>query len=726
MARILDPTVQNNQANCEPGRQLAESNPRIADEEDSEGVADDINSDEDDLVIQPRISKGTIAKLPSKEEQIPDVVKSHIRTIPPEILRGIYTVMPSSRPKRGLDQSLPPISEIEEIFDDLVAKAEDNDFDGFLQHIGCRELRVATMCSGTEAPLLALEMIADSFKRLYGKSFRMHHLFSAEIEPFKQSYIQRNFSPDILFRDVSELVNNEATTAFGSVRTVPTNPDLLVAGFSCVDFSQLNAHKKSLEEMGESGHTFFPILQYIKRCRPPLVILENVFGAPWAKIAEIYKEIDYNAYHASIDTKNFYLPQTRERGYLLCIDQKKLETEAPGKKGGKASLLARMMKRFERPASSPVTDFLLKQDDPRLRVGINDISVQAAKDRQSVDWTRYKARHLGYRMENGLGDKRPLSRWQDNGTCQMPDFYWHGWTKAQTERVWDTLDVNFLRAIVRGSDFMSKCRVIDLSQGLDRELDQRASGISGCLTPRGQHFISTRGGPLLGIEALALQGIPINKLLLSSESQRDLHDLAGNAMSSPVVGAAILSALILGHKALLPGPPSAGESEKSDIIFLPCSVIKEYLMHDVPAEGLAIPSQSVKELLVKVQQSCRLCYCEAQSGTKRRDMLICSKCNHTACIKCGQNPSHAYEPIPLEHLSARITPMNFEMYLKMGLPMRLQLKGLNRGAFEQFRESWTSKEVIGAWEAFLEVVGPALGEELRFSGISRHRAWTVT
>lgn len=246
------------------------------------------------------------------------------------------------------------------------------------------------------------------------------------------------------------------TTAFGSIRKVPVDPDLLVAGFSCVDFSQLNSHKKSLDQMGESGHTFFPILQYVKRCRPPLIILENVFGAPWGKITEIYKKIGYHAYHASIDTKNFYLPQTRERGYLLCIDQNKFQTEPSVGKGGKNSLFARTMKNFERPASSPITNFLLKHDDPRLRIAINDISVQAAKERQAVDWTRYKARHLAYRMENGLGDKRPLTRWQDNGTCQVPDFYWHGWARAQTERVWDTLDVNFLRSIIRRSDFMSK------------------------------------------------------------------------------------------------------------------------------------------------------------------------------------------------------------------------------------------------------------------------------
>lgn len=115
-----------------------------------------------------------------------------------------------------------------------------------------------------------------------------------------------------------------------------------------------------------------------------------------------------------------------------------------------------MMKNFERPASSPVTQFLLKNDDPRLLDAIDDISCNTTKDRQAVDWTRYKARHLRYRMREGLGDKRPLTRWQDNGSCQMPDFYWRRWSKVQTERVWDTLDVNYLRSIIRGFDINFK------------------------------------------------------------------------------------------------------------------------------------------------------------------------------------------------------------------------------------------------------------------------------
>lgn len=112
-----------------------------------------------------------------------------------------------------------------------------------------------------------------------------------------------------------------SVTAFGSLRKVPSTLDLLVVGFSCVDFSNMNLYRKTLDEMGESGHTFYGVLRYTQRCRPPLMILENVCGAPWGHIKDAFKEIDYHAYHIKVDTKNYYLPQTRERGYMLCIDQ---------------------------------------------------------------------------------------------------------------------------------------------------------------------------------------------------------------------------------------------------------------------------------------------------------------------------------------------------------------------------------------------------------------------
>jgi hypothetical protein len=49
-----------------------------------------------------------------------------------------------------------------------------------------------------------------AIEKEYGVKLEFEHIFSCEIEPFKQAYIERNFSPPILFRDVCELGEDEA------------------------------------------------------------------------------------------------------------------------------------------------------------------------------------------------------------------------------------------------------------------------------------------------------------------------------------------------------------------------------------------------------------------------------------------------------------------------------------------------------------------------------------
>src|SRR5579862_8061139 len=79
-------------------------------------------------------------------------------------------------------------------------------------------------------------------------------------------------------------------------------------------------------------------------------------------------------------------------------------------------------------------------------------------------------------------------------------------------------------------------RVWELSQNIDRFTDTTPFGITGCITPTGVPYVTIRGGPMIGLEALAMQGLPIERLLLTREHQRQLQDLAGNAMSTTVVG----------------------------------------------------------------------------------------------------------------------------------------------------------------------------------------------
>jgi len=162
-------------------------------------------------------------------------------------LEGLETERSS---RYWLDESLPVLSRPEEIFGDIVRRFPE--ISDLASKFG-RPLKVATMCSGTEAPLLALELVSRACEAQSGVSFPVSHIFSSEVEPFKQAYIERNFAPPLLFRDVRELGHPQAHTAFGSLEDVPRargDVDILVAGTSCVDYSNLNTSKKTLEQLG--------------------------------------------------------------------------------------------------------------------------------------------------------------------------------------------------------------------------------------------------------------------------------------------------------------------------------------------------------------------------------------------------------------------------------------------------------------------------------------------
>ncbi|KAK2762854.1 hypothetical protein FQN54_001029 [Arachnomyces sp. PD_36] len=691
-------------------------------------VADGLNNDRSLLHTKKPHKEGRDASpgdpdaTDTEESDLHGFSEKHDLSIEPEILRVLYQRYADSLKSRpGIDLDLPPLYGIHDIFDDISKKAEELGFKDVLAHLGTRKLRVVTVCSGTESPLLALKMVADGFKGLFGEAFDIEHLFSAEIVPFKQAYIERNFHPPIIFRDVKELTQPKATTAYGALRGVPVGADIMIAGFSCVDYSNLNKKRKKAGEIGESRDTFYATLNYAKKCRPPLIVLENVSGAPWPEITKDWEGIGYCATHVKVDTKNYYLPQTRERGYMFCVDTNLVNIMNPENDLG--TTWKTLMGQFKRPASSPVDRFLLEEDDPRVQQIRREMASRNPRDGQTHDWSAYKTRHQIYRFEEQLGDKRPLTRWQDNGSCKMPDFAWNDWSKSQPERVWDTLDMNFLRSIYRGYDLNYKLRVLELSQGIDRETDRRAFGVVGCITPTGIPYITTRGGPLLGIEALAVQGIPIDDLLLTCETQRELQDLAGNAMSTTAVGVATLSALLAGFKILPSGPPNCAEPPPDPVASRTMSLNDNHMIKHV-LDLSSFGQKPVNEILAMASKGSRLCLCEGRTSIAKGCIRICTMCTHTACFDCAGNPSHEYTNIPTHELSARRSPAEIAYQLKECLPMRFTLQGITVNAFDVFtrRDDHYHRSI---WNNFLEVVQPALGEVLNFKDIIRGKTWIV-
>ncbi|PCH36338.1 hypothetical protein WOLCODRAFT_166855 [Wolfiporia cocos MD-104 SS10] len=634
---------------------------------------------------------------------------------------------------------LPPIHNIPAIFSDLVSRVPE--IKSVAQHLEGRKMRVATMCSGTESPLLALDLIRRSILDHYKINLDFEHVFSCEIEPFKQAYIERNFQPPLLFRDVCELGDTHATTAYGSLALVPGDVDILIAGTSCVDYSNLNNEKQDIDDNGESGRTFRGMMSWVKNHQPPLVILENVCSAPWKRVVGYFQKEGYSATFLRVDTKQFYIPHTRTRVYLLAVNQKR--SDIPDK-------WLNWINKLKRPASSTLDAFLLPSDDPRIhqaREKLVSESYNAVVRRTGrTDWGRCESRHQRARLEEELGLKRPLTSWDEGGFCKMPDFAWNDWGVGQVERVWDLMDISLLRSAKKGVDPSYKTQVWNLSQNVDRTIGSNKVGICPCLTPSMIPYITNRGGPMVGIEALSMQGLPVDELLLTRETEDQLADLAGNAMSTTVVGACILAALVVGKKLLKEGSDRTTYESRNDMDVDDASVHDDAMDIDqaqdntasveghVSGEGQLIERPldlastepvPLNRLLANAEKSARLCECEGRKDITDRVINRCLDCGSSSCVKCGGRPEHNFEPVDVM-ANPRLPPLTFARELKSTLPMSLSLSNVSQQHLDGLKAASGVDIPAKRWSAWCAAVLRAAQQELRFVEPKRQEIWVAT
>ena len=103
---------------------------------------------------------------------------------------GTATNMAKLCKRGGLDLNLPPLHNIDDMFRDITQTALGLGLKDVLHHLDGKQLCVATMCSGTESPLLALESSCDALTDLSDVGLEVSHAFSAEIVPFKVSSLE--------------------------------------------------------------------------------------------------------------------------------------------------------------------------------------------------------------------------------------------------------------------------------------------------------------------------------------------------------------------------------------------------------------------------------------------------------------------------------------------------------------------------------------------------------
>ncbi|KAK5628651.1 hypothetical protein RRF57_004366 [Xylaria bambusicola] len=622
---------------------------------------------------------------------------------------------------------LPPISDVHHAFKDMLSKQKS--MIDAVANSGGFELRVGTICSGTEAPIFALKLIKDISKLLiHGCDFiEFSHLFSVENEPFKQAYISRNAPGSIVFRDVVDFADKDATAAptiLGDHCDIPRDIDLLVAGTSCVDFSSLNSQKTNSVKLmsrgttlfkewkasdqneankktktapplrenffdefrdwldgitptqiqaakcGESSLTFLSTLCYIKNHRPKLIILENVCNAPWDAVCGLYLPgVGYAATHVSVDTKDYYIPQTRNRGYVVAVDRQIFGDSADAIVKEWETQLAGL----KRAASTPLQHWLLSSNDPLTMRARQDESektiANSLRPRQEADWGRSKKRHRRVRRLLGLGKSRPLTAWGLAG-CESPyDRLDKLFIKSQNSRALDCVDIYYLQCLHGKLDISTndasnpsyrnlaeqngptqwdirfKSQIFDLSQNVDRGQIGRNFGITGCLTPRGINLITDQGRILSGFEALNLQGLPLRDLDLTRESQDELRDLAGNAMSTTVVGAALFSLLLAIHRHCsdVEPPPlkiitTVNQSlQPYQPLYRPSSVASEQTWNS--ARGSFCSVQTILDIFRRCR---RYCYCNGGAKYSTNELVRCEICGFIRCTSCAGNPKHQF------------------------------------------------------------------------------------
>lgn len=301
------------------------------------------------------------------------------------------------------------------------------------------------------------------------------------------------------------------------------------------------------------------------------------------------------------------------------------------------------------------------------------------------------------------------------------------------------------------SELKSARRIVwNLSQNVDRNVGTGKRGICPCLTPSMIPYITNRGGPMVGLEALSMQGLPVDELLLTRETEDQLADLAGNAMSTTVVGACIMAALIVGRKLLKEGSDTMTYEEKNDRVELVEGEDEEHVEEMVmdidkldigastdehvsgedqlvqnPLDLSATAKSSLADLLVDAQKSARLCQCEGRKDMTDRVLNRCQDCGSSSCVKCGGRPEHNFEVIDLV-ANPRLSPSTFARTLKSVLPMTLELTNVTQTLLDAVRDAAGVSIPVDRWKSWSEAVVRSAKHELRFVEPKRQEIWVAT
>jgi DNA (cytosine-5)-methyltransferase 1 len=165
-------------------------------------------------------------------------------------------------------------------------------------------MRLATLFSGIGAP-------EQGAMRVYGKDLEM--VFACEWDKFARESFNANYhiAPEHFHKDVNDL---DGTQYEGKV-------DVLVGGSPCQAFSIAGLRNGTDDVRGQLIYQYIRVVEEVKA---PVIVYENVKGMmsidngnTIKEFVQALRDIGYHCHYEVINTKDYGIPQNRERIFLV-------------------------------------------------------------------------------------------------------------------------------------------------------------------------------------------------------------------------------------------------------------------------------------------------------------------------------------------------------------------------------------------------------------------------
>lgn len=180
-----------------------------------------------------------------------------------------------------------------------------------------KNIKVATVFSG----IGAFEHALDRMKIPH------EIVFACDIDRYcKQSYFANyNISENEWYDDISDISGSKYK---GKI-------DIIAGGSPCQPFSMVGK-RKGLDD--DRGNLIFEYIRIISDIRPKVFIFENVKGLlnhdqgkTWEHILESFNDLGYALKYQVLNSKDYGIPQNRERLFLVGFIDKDIKFEFPKK-----------------------------------------------------------------------------------------------------------------------------------------------------------------------------------------------------------------------------------------------------------------------------------------------------------------------------------------------------------------------------------------------------------